>query len=88
MTLRDLPMNMDKCVRHVGGTKVFFYACKGGSYTLVDPVNGDIFPGYPESHFKKCYLPYSVNLPEAVRSEMEAVPSFRDWRKMRENSHA
>lgn len=85
MTIRDLPTNMDKCVRHVGGTKVFFYACNGGGYTLVDPVTGDIFPNQTESHFRKCFLPYSVSLPQAVRAEMEALPSFREWRRMREN---
>ncbi len=80
MNIRDLPVNMGKCVRHVGGTKVFYYACIGGAYTLVDPVSGDIFPGNTESHFQKCFLPYSVALPPAVRAEMEALPSFREWR--------
>lgn len=85
MTIRDLPSTMEKCVRHVGGTQVFYYACRNGNYILVDPATGDIFTDMTESHFKKCYLPYSVNLPPAILAEMDALPPFREWKRGREN---
>lgn len=76
-----LPENMDKCVRHVGGTKVFFYACMNDGYWLLDPEARDLVTGVPESHFRKCYLPYSAALPPQILAMLDAMPGFREWRK-------
>ena len=78
MDKRDLPATMDKCIRHAGGTKVFFYAYSGSGVTLVDPDDGQLVD-IPVSHFRNCYQEYSEKLPEKVKRLFEAVPDYREW---------
>lgn len=80
MDRRDLPTTMDKCIRHAGGTKVFFYTYSASGIALVDPADGQIV-NVPESHFKNRYQEYSENLPEKVKRLFGTVPDYREWRR-------
>lgn len=84
----ELPVFMEKCIRHAGGTKIFYYFRNGEQVYLIDPEDGE-FTTVPLKHFKNSYIFYSDNLPEKIKEMFDKVPNYRTWKQqMREQNEA
>lgn len=76
----ELPVFMDKCIRHAGGTKIFYCSREGEQIILVDPDDGNLTT-VPHSHFRNCYNFYSEKLPAKVKELFDSVPDYRIWKQ-------